>query len=195
MRGESWRSVVGGRLLYIFNLESFRPKRGQVWVETVIYTLIGLSIIGLVLAGALPKINQKKDEMTIGKSIEAMGIIDEKVYAVQKAQGSKRVINLEVRKGKLTVNVTGDEIYWDIPCSFEYSELDKEISFGRINVTTTRTAGYNVRLKLSYDANLTTADEGEGQLKQFSVAAVPYKIAIDNKGIENDQFVISITEV
>ena len=37
-------------------------KRGQVWVETVIYTLIGLAIIGVVMAAALPKINERKDE-------------------------------------------------------------------------------------------------------------------------------------
>ena len=40
-------------------------RRGQVWVETVIYTLIGMAVIGLVLAGALPKINEKKDEIHI----------------------------------------------------------------------------------------------------------------------------------
>jgi len=37
-------------------------KRAQVWVETVIYTLIGLSIMGVVLAVAIPKINETKDK-------------------------------------------------------------------------------------------------------------------------------------
>ena len=55
-------------------------KDGQVWVETVIYTLIGLAIIALVLTAALPKINAKKDEMMIEQSIEALGNIDSKVY-------------------------------------------------------------------------------------------------------------------
>ena len=36
-------------------------RRGQVWVETVIYTLIGIALIGLVLAILTPKIKEFRD--------------------------------------------------------------------------------------------------------------------------------------
>ena len=36
-------------------------KGGQVWVETVVYTLIGLVLISLVLAFATPAIQKQKD--------------------------------------------------------------------------------------------------------------------------------------
>ena len=40
-------------------------KIGQVWIETVLYTIVGLAIIGIVLGFAMPKINQAKDNALI----------------------------------------------------------------------------------------------------------------------------------
>ena len=37
--------------------------KGQVWVETVLYTLIGLALIGVVLAIITPKINETRDKI------------------------------------------------------------------------------------------------------------------------------------
>ena len=58
-------------------------KKGQVWVETVIYTLIGLAVIGLLLAVAKPKIDQMKDRALIDQAVEAMEAINSKIYEVQ----------------------------------------------------------------------------------------------------------------
>ena len=44
-------------------------KRGQVWVETVIYTLIALVMIGLVLSFVQPKIMELQDKATLQQSI------------------------------------------------------------------------------------------------------------------------------
>ena len=44
-------------------------KRGQIWVETVIYTLIGLTIIGLLLAVSKPQIDKQKDKALIEQKI------------------------------------------------------------------------------------------------------------------------------
>ena len=38
-------------------------KRGQVWVETVIYTLIALALIGTVLAFVKPKVEEMQDKI------------------------------------------------------------------------------------------------------------------------------------
>ena len=60
-------------------MKDVKNKLGQIWVETVIYTLIGIAIIGIVLAIAQPKIEAKKDEVIIEQAIESLGNIDEKI--------------------------------------------------------------------------------------------------------------------
>jgi len=65
-------------------------KSGQAWVETVIYTLIGLSIIGIVLGVATPKIKELTDKAIIDQTISAMNDLDNKIVAVQVAAGNSR---------------------------------------------------------------------------------------------------------
>lgn len=172
-----------------------RGARGQIWVETVIYTLIGLAIIGMVLAGALPKINAKKDEMTIDRSIEAIGNIDDKIYEVQRAAGNRRVINLDVKKGSFIVNPAEDSISWILDSSFAYSEVGTTIPFGNMNVTTTGNGDYKIELKIGYKMNLTYDGDGIKE-KQFNVAPIPYKIIIENKGKDDDgNILIDLSEI
>lgn len=168
-------------------------KRGQIWVETVIYTLIGLAIIGLVLAGALPKINQKKDEMTISRSIEALGEVDNKIYEVSRAAGNRRVVNLEIRKGAFIVNPIDETLSWVLDSSFAYSEVDLTVPFGNINVTTTQDGDYEVTLKIGYNMDLRYEGEVE---KRFDIAPTPYRIVIENLGRDpvSNKVVIGLSE-
>lgn len=154
-------------------------KRGQVWVETVIYTLIGLAIIALVLAAALPKINAKKDEVMIEQSIEALGNIDSKVYEVfLKAEGNRRTVDLEVRKGALIIDMENDQIKWILDSSFLYSQENLAIDVGRVSVNTTRGKPWQVELKLNYsDMDITYNDENAGE-KRLDIAPTPYKLII-----------------
>lgn len=169
-------------------------RRGQIWVETVIYTLIGLAIIGLVLAGALPKINEKKDGLVIGRSIEALGNIDDKIYAVLIASGSRRVVNLEVKSGFLIIDASRDTISWTIDSSFAYSEVGKSVPFGKLNVTTTKNGDYEVRLEIRYsDFNLRY--NGEEIEKRLNVAPTPYVLVMENKGKDADgRIIIDLSE-
>jgi hypothetical protein len=76
-------------------------KRGQIWVETVIYTLIGLSLIGLVLAIVTPKINDYRDRTVIDQTIESLNLFDEKVGEVLGAPGNARVVEFRMKRGNL----------------------------------------------------------------------------------------------
>ena len=67
-------------------------KRGQVWVETVIYTLIGLAIIGIVLAVAKPQIDIKKTEILVEQSRDSLLNIDGKIEEVLVAPGNQRSV-------------------------------------------------------------------------------------------------------
>lgn len=160
-------------------------RRGQVWVETVIYTLIGMAVIGLVLAGALPKINEKKDSLTIERSLEALGNIDDKIYAVLSASGSRRVVTLEVKSGSFIIDPAEDTLSWIIDSSFAYSEVDKSVPFGNFNITTTKKGDYEVKLELKYDIFNLNYDGQDVEERRLNVAPTPYVLVIENKGRDN----------
>jgi len=174
-------------------------RRGQIWVETVVYTLIGITIIGLVLAAIKPKIDEKKDEIAIGQAIEALNDIDSKIYAVQVATGNKRAIELKVGKGEMILNVEEDYISWEMESSFEYSQEGIDVSLGKMNVTTTSLGSdlWKVRLFLDYSTiDLKYENNNQPPEHKFGSVAVPYKIIVENRGPNNNQeTIIDITDV
>ncbi|MFA4960188.1 MAG: hypothetical protein WC548_00840 [Candidatus Pacearchaeota archaeon] len=160
----------------------FKNKNGQVWVETVIYTLIGLSIIGMVLAFATPKINNYKTEMLVEKSIESMTNIDLKIAEVLSAQGNQRIVDLKIGKGTLFFDLDGSKIYWIVDSSFEYSEEDTPIQVGTFTVTTKRDNEWSVTIEKNYNFVFKFDDKNEG-IKELTAASTPYKLVIENAGL------------
>ena len=157
-------------------------SKGQVWVETVIYTLIGLAIIGLVLAVAKPKIDEKKDEASIKQAIESLGVINSEIYNVVNAgTGNRRTVDLKIGKGKLIIDMGGDVISWILDSSYEYSEEGVPIPIGRMNVTTSVGNPWEVRLDIGYGVNV-TFDNGDVGTRELDAAAVEYKLIIENEG-------------
>jgi type II secretory pathway pseudopilin PulG len=99
-----------------------KNKSGQVWVETVIYTLIGLSVIGILLAVATPKIADMKDNLRINEAIDILNQMDSKISEVQSAPGNQRYYGLTINKGKVILNGSSNEIVWVIETNLRYSE-------------------------------------------------------------------------
>ena len=161
--------------------------RGQIWVETVIYTLIGLAIIGLVLAGALPKINEKKDEIMIEQSIQSLGNIGNKILEVkEKGIGNRRVVDLKIEKGAIIIDMDGDSVSWVLDSSFAYSEVGVPVSLGKMKVTTSGKSGaWEVELKSEYGVDIRYG-EGESGTKRLEPAATSYKFSIENVGKNGD---------
>jgi hypothetical protein len=159
-----------------------RNKNAQIWVETVIYTLIGIAIIGLVLAVAKPKIDAKKDEIVIEQAIESLGNIDDKIYEVQKAVGNRRSVDLKVGKGKIIFDMDNDIISWVIGSSFEYSENEVVVPLGRINVTTRGADPFEVTLTMGYGVEILYDEEFTGT-KELNSAPTPYHLTIENDGV------------
>ena len=90
-------------------------RRAQVWVETVIYTLIALTIIGVFLSFARPKIEEIQDKSIIDQSIDMLEDMNQKILsAVEGGAGNKRVIEVGISKGSLIINGTGDEIIFSV---------------------------------------------------------------------------------
>ncbi|MFH1451834.1 MAG: hypothetical protein ABIF88_01530 [archaeon] len=162
-------------------------KGGQIWVETVIYTLIGIAIIGIVLSIAKPKIDAKKDEAIIDQSIEALGNIGNKVYdVVGSASGSRRIAEVKVGKGEFKIDMENDKLIWIIDSSYEYSQQDVPIMVGKISVTTKQGGDpYQVILEMDYNFDLQYEETNTGT-KSFLTAPVPYDLMIENDGLNND---------
>lgn len=157
-------------------------KRGQIWVETVIYTLIALSMIGAVLAFVIPRVDEIQDKAIIDQSVDIINNINNIILSVvQGGPGNKRLIEIRIRKGTLSIDGNLDEIKFEMDSSYIYSELGEQINIGSIVVETQKTGSANkVILTTSYSYNL-KYNNGDGS-KTINQAAQPYTISIENKG-------------
>ncbi len=175
-------------------MKKIKNKKAQIWIETTIYTLIGLSIIGIVLAIAYPAINRYKDEIIIDQTTSLLTKVNEKIIEVRDmGTGNKRIIELQIEKGKLILNPEQDKIEYLLEGSgLKYSELGQEIEQGDIIIKTEKYGeDYNIHLSLAYqDLNLTYNNKEEQ--KTFSAAPSPYEISIENKGSPNGKIQINI---
>jgi type II secretory pathway pseudopilin PulG len=168
-------------------------KKGQIWVETVIYTLIGLALIGIVLTIIMPKISEFKDKSTIEQTIEVLNVFDSKVNDVLSAPGNVRELELKMRRGDLYVNASEDTIIYELkPLDTKYSEPGSTIEIGNVNVTTTEFgAEYGITLLLNFSEYNLTFDDGEVGEK-FSEVSIPYKFIIENRGVSGTENKIQI---
>lgn len=170
-------------------------KRGQVWVETVIYTLIGLAVIGIMLAVAKPKIDEMKDRAIIDQSIEIMDLVNAKIHAVRQAPGNRRVVDLKIGKGKFVVDNDNDAIYWVIDnAKVEYSQIGEWVPIsGHMKVMTEEANPYTVTLNMSYPVDLRFDNATTGK-KELDEAPTPYSLKIENIGVEDGNTVIVLGE-
>ena len=156
-------------------------SRAQVWVETVIYTLIGLAVIGILLAFSKPKIDEMKDKIVIEQTITSLNDISSKIYDVQISPGNKRVLNLKISKGTFYINSSADEIGWVVESHYKYSEVGKTVNLGNLRVLTTEGGPYVITISMNYSTNLTYI----GKENYFDVEGSPtaYVLTVENLGI------------
>ena len=85
-------------------------KRGQVWVETVIYTLIALALIGLVLTFATPRIAKARDRAVVEQTIASLNEFDKKIGSAIQTTGNVRAIDFTMKRGELFIKSEEDKI-------------------------------------------------------------------------------------
>ncbi len=158
-------------------------KKAQVWIETVIYTLIAFVMIGLVLSFAKPKIEEIQDSTILQQSTEMMKEIDS-IILTMGAAGNQRIIEIGIKKGDLKIDGQGDKIIFEMESQSVYSEPGKEVNDGNIIVLTEEKSGYNlVTLTRDYgEDNYDLQVEGENKIKVISKASTSYKLSILNEG-------------
>ena len=172
----------------ILNEKLRKSKKSQVWIETVLYTLIGLAIIGVLLAATKPKINSTKDEFVIQQTITALNEFEGKISEIKQAGGNSRIVDFQLSRGQLTISPTSSDIVWSIKDSaFKLSEENIVVNVaGSIKGLTTKNGdNYNILLFLNYTGvNSLTVDNKKTDLV-LQPAKTPYVIMVRNTGEVN----------
>jgi type II secretory pathway pseudopilin PulG len=164
-----------------------RKNRGQVWIETVLYTLVGVAIIGILLAIAKPKIDSYRDRAIIEQTMESLNLIDEKITSVMNAPDNLRMVDLKISKGEFQVLTKKDVISWTIDSSYQYSEPGQEVRFGNVKILTEGLGPWKVTMKIDYNGmlNLTAKDSSDANNLKLESSPTPYSLAIQSFGSTN----------
>lgn len=161
-----------------------RNKRGQIWVETVIYTLIGFAIIALVLSFVKPKIQELQDKAIIDQSLGVVKDIEATILDVtQGGVGNKRKIEIGIQKGILKIDGINNKIVFEIESAYVYSQPGQHVSYGSTDVYTEKRGKFNkVTLTLDYEGTYEIKYQGNDQSKSLNKASTPYNLFVTNKG-------------
>jgi type II secretory pathway pseudopilin PulG len=155
--------------------------KAQVWIETVLYTLIGLALIALVLVFATPKITEYKERNIIEQSMASLQSLGDKIDEVSlSGPGTKLIISaFIIKKGKLIISPKNKTILMRLDkLTILYSENGTEISVGKLNITSLEDQKTNsILLKLTFSENISY--ENKDAEKEFPAAAIPYKFSIE----------------
>ncbi|MBS3092207.1 hypothetical protein J4466_02200 [Candidatus Pacearchaeota archaeon] len=174
-----------------------KNNKAQVWVETVIYTLIGLVLIGVVLAVATPAIQKQKDKSTIERTIDTMNELDRNILGVKGAGvANTREMSFSIGKGNLIVNSSNDKIIFQIDeSSYQYSEAGKSVEIPGTNqevLTQKKGKKYLITLSLDYRQKINITFNSKDEAKTLTQASTPYVILVENNGIPNLESLVNI---
>jgi hypothetical protein len=156
-------------------------KRGQVWVETMIYTLVAFTLISSVLFFVKPEIEEIRDQALIEQSIEVMKYLDSTIIGLsQGASGNKREIEVGIKKGSFQIDGENNRIIFEIESLHKYSEPGEIYQEGTLNISTESLGDENlITISKAYPLNLTFNDEDSS--KKITAASTPYRIFVSKK--------------
>jgi type II secretory pathway pseudopilin PulG len=162
-------------------------KKAQVWIETAIYTLIGLTIIAILITSATPQIEKIKDKGIITQTTEALNILNNEIFEVEQAGGAGRVVYFTVKKGRLEIDPENSIIQYILEDTrLEFTEDNTTIQEGEIYLLTKkRGSRFDIFLTMNYTNRLNITFNDGKTLKVLNAGTTPYKIQIENVG-DND---------
>jgi len=169
-------------------------KRGQVWIETVTYTLIALVMIGLILSFAKPEIEKMRDKVLIEQSLTIMKELDQTVFEVgEDATGNKRKLEITLKKGRIILNGENNTIEFSMESRDIYSEPGQEYIEGNLKILTTEKGKYNdILITRNYTGEYDLLYKDENITKIITTASSQYNFYIENKGGIGNQINIEV---
>ena len=148
----------------------------------MIYTLIAFSLMGLVLAFVVPKIEETQDKGIIEQSIKVLQDIDSLIRNLG-GPGNQRTPEVGINKGSLTIDAVQDKIFFELESKYKYSEPGENVTIGKVIANTEERGSINIiTLTLNYTGTYDLRYAGAGQEKTLSRAPVPYQILISDEG-------------
>jgi type II secretory pathway pseudopilin PulG len=160
-------------------------KKSQVWVETAIYTLIGLAIIAIILSAALPQIDKARDRGIVTQTMDALDVLNNKISQVEQSPGSVGIVDFTLGKGRLEINSANDTLVYILENTrFKLSEPGEEITEGRLLIKTLEYGSrFNIFLKVDYAdrINITYSDDDNRNMV-LHPGTTPYRIQVENIG-------------
>jgi type II secretory pathway pseudopilin PulG len=161
-----------------------KNSKAQIWIETVVYTLIALIMIGAVLAFAQPKIKEIQDKLILDRTFDALQEITSQIEsAVNGGIDNRRTVNVEIKKGELKIDPANNEIIFTLKDSNSiYSEPEKTVNRIGIKIETKETGKTAiVTLTKKYDYNIETKS---GNTEILTKSASAYRMIITNIGTD-----------
>jgi len=162
----------------------FGKKRGQVWVETAIYTLIGLTVIAILISVASPQIEKIKNKGVVEQTIVALNTLDNKISEVEQAPGNIRIVDFRIAEGSLEINSTNDLIKYTLENTrLELSEPGEEVREANMILKTEEYGSrFNIIIIREYSSKINITYGGAEKSKLLQAGTTPYKIQIENVG-------------
>jgi len=169
-------------------------KKSQVWIETVIYTLIGLTIIAVLLSAITPQLKKMKDKGIVEQTITALNGLDVEIQKIEEVQGNVKIVYFRIAKGKLTIDPESDNIIYSLEnTNLKLSEPGEEINEENYFLKTEAYGNrYNIFVELDYSGRYDITYDGGNSLKTIHAGSVPYKIQLENKGADDSDSKINI---
>ncbi len=166
-----------------------KKKSGQIWVETVIYMLIGLAIIGTLLAIIIPRYGEQEDKIIANQAINLLNRIDTRIRDLRYyGSGNTRMVKSDVKSGNLFIDGEKDVIKIVMESSIAYSEVGEKVKEDRIYLKTDELGDiYRVEMGLNYSGQINITYNGEEGRRDFPKSATAYELVISNRGrVSND---------
>jgi hypothetical protein len=172
-------------------------SKGQIWIETLIYTLIAFVIIGLVLSFVNPKIEEMQDKIIIEQSIGMIEDINGIILSLmQGGAGNKREMELGIKKGVLKIDGVNDKIIFEIESRYMYSEPGKQVYYGDILTYTEKQGNlYIITLTSDYSGEYNITYKEKDELKLLNKASTPYRVFFSNDGKDLSEKIIIDVEI
>lgn len=115
-------------------MTSKKERKGQIWISAVLFISLGIIVISLVLAAAIPMVNRISDKNTVVRTKEILLKIDDAIKTVvNEGPGSQRQLDpLIIDRGELHITNDTYNVRWVMETGADLMEPNLEIVEGNI---------------------------------------------------------------